>query len=296
MNKQIQVNIGIPASGKSTRSKQQVADGSGSVVRINKDELRAMINYGKYSKQRERGIERARDALLIQYLSNDDIKLVIIDDTNISERHHRHLEQIATENNATVVYEWFDDSFNADLCHKRNAARNPAVPYTVIESMHKQFLRLDSKLRGAVAFPLVQDQSLPKAVVFDIDGTLADHNGIRSPFAWEEVGKDAPKVEIINLSRMYANLGYVVICLSGRDGACEMQTRDWLIRNGVPFDSLFMRPEGSQEKDYVVKERLFMENLYNKYNVEVLFDDRMQVVRLWRAMGLNCCQVDDGYF
>ena len=55
---------GLPASGKSTWAKEQVAKGNGKVKRVNKDDLRDMIDAGIWSKTNEQLILDARDALV----------------------------------------------------------------------------------------------------------------------------------------------------------------------------------------------------------------------------------------
>jgi hypothetical protein len=61
----------------------------------------------------------------------------------------------------------------------------------------------------------------------------------------------------------------------------------WLADMGLDNYELFMRPEGSFEKDVVVKERLFWEDVADNYNVKVVVDDRPIVVRLWHELGIQ---------
>lgn len=37
-------------------------------------------------------------------------------------------------------------------------------------------------------------------------------------------------------------------------------------------------------------------NIKDKYNVLGIFDDRQQVVDMWRSLGLKCFQVEPGNF
>jgi hypothetical protein len=57
-----------------------------------------------------------------------------------------------------------------------------------------------------------------------------------------------------------------------------------------------MREEGNNEKDSIVKRRLFEDNIRGKYYIEYVLDDRNQVVDMWRNMGLTCLQVAEGDF
>ena len=72
--------------------------------------------------------------------------------------------------------------------------------------------------------------------------------------------------------------------------------REWLDTNNIPNDILVMRPKGCREADWVVKYDLFKEYVEPHYSVLGIFDDRQQVVDMWRKMGLTCFQVAEGDF
>jgi hypothetical protein len=84
-----------------------------------------------------------------------------------------------------------------------------------------------------------------------------------------------------------ARSGYAIVFLSGRDEVCRKITEDWL---SVHFEydyDLFMRPEGSKDKDTIVKEALYRENVHDFYNVEAVIDDRKSVVKeCWMKLGI----------
>ena len=61
------------------------------------------------------------------------------------------------------------------------------------------------------------------------------------------------------------------------------------------FTSLYMRPEGSYEKDTKIKEEMFWEHIAPYYNVECVFDDRPVVCRMWADIGLNVVNVGNPY-
>lgn len=142
-------------------------------------------------------------------------------------------------------------------------------------------------------------KDLPKAIIVDIDGTLAKMNG-RGPFEWMRVGEDEVN-EPIKIVVDAMNFGFYgdlkIIIFSGRDSICREQTVDWLLRKNIPYDFLFMRPQGNNEKDSIIKRRLFDEHINGKYDVLFVLDDRNQVVDMWRKdLGLTCLQVDYGDF
>ena len=139
-------------------------------------------------------------------------------------------------------------------------------------------------------------EELPKAIICDIDGTLAKMNG-RGPFEWMRVGEDIVNSPIRHIVNLYQGSGHTIIIFSGRDGVCEPETRDWLADNFIGYNFLFMRPKGNNEKDAIIKRRLFDEHIAGKYDVQFVLDDRNQVVDMWRKdLGLTCLQVDYGDF
>ena len=87
-----------------------------------------------------------------------------------------------------------------------------------------------------------------------------------------------------------------IILLSGRPDDCREPTKQFLKKNKIPYDELFMRKSGDQRKDAIIKRELYEENIRDKYNVRFILDDRDQVVDMWRQLGLPCFQVNYGKF
>lgn len=139
------------------------------------------------------------------------------------------------------------------------------------------------------------EKILPKAIIVDIDGTLAKMNG-RSPFDWSRVGEDKVN-EPVRTVLMAMRKTHMVIIFSGRDGVCRTETINWLNNNRIHYNKIFMREEGNNEKDAIIKRRLFDTHIAGKYEIEFVLDDRNQVVDMWRKdLGLTCLQVDYGDF
>jgi hypothetical protein len=57
-----------------------------------------------------------------------------------------------------------------------------------------------------------------------------------------------------------------------------------------------MRLLGDQRKDSVVKREIFDREVRDHYRIVGVFDDRAQVVRMWRSLGLTVFQVAEGDF
>jgi hypothetical protein len=138
---------------------------------------------------------------------------------------------------------------------------------------------------------------LPRAVICDIDGTLAIRSGDRSPYDWDRVGEDTPNPPVIELVQIIANaMGHEIILMSGRDESCRLQTEMWLDAQQVPFHQLHMRPEKDNRKDSLVKEELYRRHVEGRYAVSWVVDDRDQVVKMWRSLGLTVLQCAEGDF
>jgi hypothetical protein len=140
------------------------------------------------------------------------------------------------------------------------------------------------------------DNNLPNAIVFDIDGTLAHVNGKRGHFDWDNVDVDVVDERVRETLRIHKASGYKIIIVTGRDGSCEELTKMWLIENDIPFDFFYIRPAGDFRKDTVIKKEIFDNYINGKFNVLGVYDDRNQVVSMWRELGLKCFQVIDGNY
>jgi predicted kinase len=271
---------GLPASGKSTYARTLADKGW---VRVNKDDLRAMLHNGKWSREHEKQVLAIRDHIIEQSLSAG--LSVVVDDTNLAPKHRQTLTELAKKHAATFETKTFDVPI--EECIKRDLARANSVGERVIRQMYDQFLDPPPD-----AYHPPEDK--PSAVLCDIDGTLA-HMRNRSPYEWSKVGEDSLDDAVKGLLDL-CNFGYQIILLSGRDSVCRPQTEEWLRSYGVPYDQLFMRAENDNRKDSIVKRELFDDFIRNNYQVQFVLDDRDQVVKMWRAMGLKCLQVAEGDF
>jgi hypothetical protein len=135
----------------------------------------------------------------------------------------------------------------------------------------------------------------PDAIICDIDGTLA-HRKDRSPYDYSRVSEDRVDIDIRDLIFCMYDAGTTILLISAREDSCEEATKDWLENNLVPYKYLYMRKSGDFRKDSIVKQELFDEYIRNNYTVRFVLDDRDQVVKMWRDLGLKCLQVAEGAF
>ena len=144
-----------------------------------------------------------------------------------------------------------------------------------------------------------------KAVIFDMDGTLADCDHRRHFVAGKKkyfdkfyaaMGRDAKNDVICGLCNMYSmNTWHIIIC-TGRPESYRAITEKWLKDKGVFYDELIMRPDDRKyAPDYKVKQTM-LNDILKIRKVHAAVDDRKQVVNMWRRNGITCLQVADGDF
>ena len=247
--------------------------GSGNIKRVNKDDLRAMLDDGNWSSANEKFLLGVRDYIVTNALNAG--KHVIVDDTNLKPAHETRLREIAKANGAD--FEVIDfTGVGVEECVERDRKRPNYVGERVIRDMAAQFLST-----GAIAPG--HDSTLPDVILVDVDGTVAKMNG-RGPFEWDRVKEDLPRRAVI---RAVIGYGKPWIFVSGRDEVCRNDTRVWLEGYFGGAEHLFMRPLGDMRKDAVVKKELYEQHIKGKYNVLAIFDDRPQMIRAWRELGFG---------
>lgn len=297
------ITRGLPGSGKTTHARAWVAGDREHRARVNRDDIRQMLDHGEFVKGvTEPRILAARDALILGLLGRG--LDVICDDTNLPQRTARDLARLAKRAKATFSV---CDYTNVPLetCITRDAARADKTPVgeAVIRDMHLRYLNgreyplpqpEDASDDAAEVMPYEAKPGTPATVLVDIDGTVALH-GARSPFDETRVHEDRPNAPVITTVRALAEDHWVVFA-SGRTDACRAATEAWLAEHaGVQFD-LYMRPAGDTRKDSIVKRELFDQHIREQYDVRLVIDDRNQVVEMWRSLGLTVLQCADGDF
>ena len=268
------ITVGISASGKTYWSSQQDA------VDINRDWIRFNViapgaNWGtyKFNKHKENEVTKIQEQMVMD--AHTKGKDVIISDTNINPNTRNKWIKLLTDLGYEVEIKEFPISL--EDAYKRDSLREKGVGQNVIYSQYQKWLEYKARKT------YVPDQSKPKAILFDIDGTLAQMEG-RSPFAWDKVSTNSVKETIKAMAIGYDVQDYLVICVSGRDGVCYDDTKTWLNINRIPFWYLFMREEGDTRKDTIIKEEIFWAKIANDYNVVGVVDDRPSVVRMWHEL------------
>lgn len=302
----VHVMTGLPASGKTTEALKLVADFGGRMRRVNLDALRLMLddNDGTVRNTREHEdvvLAVQEQAILAAVDAGFD---VVVDNTHLVPRlPGRYRRLLATRDVMFEVHDLTD--VPVEECVRRDAARPGSVGEAVIRGMHERMIgarksgwRLTAEWMNAgrvAVVPYAPDWRLPVAVLCDIDGTLALHDG-RGPYEIEKCETDLVNGPVAGALATFARDGDRVVLLSGRQSEFREHTLRWLSANGIRFDELWMRAAGDRRGDDVVKAELFDAHVRDRFAVRFVLDDRDRVVALWRRMGLSCWQVNYGNF
>lgn len=143
-----------------------------------------------------------------------------------------------------------------------------------------------------------------KAVIFDVDGTIAnnDHRRVwvqNKPKNWKAynatMADDKPIENIIHLTRVLSS-HYHVLIVTARSDDHKQTTIDWLEKHMVSYTATYFRKEKDYRDDAIVKSEILDKILEDGYNPVMVFDDRTKVVNMWRERGLQCLQVAEGNF
>ncbi|QSB28508.1 AAA family ATPase [Flavobacterium sp. CLA17] len=282
---------GLPGSGKSTLAKKIIAENPETYKRINRDDLRAMFDNGTTTQSNEKFVKKVRDLLIVKSL--EEGKSIVIDDTNLSETNLRRVSQLVQEYNAKfnqkVEVEVREVNTAVSVCIERDALREKPVGEKVIRKMHRQFFKDSPQY-------CTQNPDLPKAIICDLDGTLALMNG-RNPFDASKCDEDEINNPVANVLRNYKKLGYQILLVSGREDRYKAPTLRFLEKHEIEYDNLIMRKTQDNRKDSIIKTEIYHEFIKDKYFVEFVLDDRNQVVDTWRNdLKLPCFQVYYGDF
>jgi len=150
--------------------------------------------------------------------------------------------------------------------------------------------------------------------IFDLDGTIANIDARRKLcakpngkidfkkfFDPQNIDLDLPNDPVIYTLQLLHKAGHNIIIFSGRSKATKDATIKWLAKYDVPYHVMKMRPTShpyAYMKDDDLKKHwldtLFPDDSRNR--IIAVYDDRNQVVDMWRSQGIPCFQVAPGNF
>lgn len=290
---------GLPGSGKSTIARELVqrllATGQ-TAINLDRDMFRTANGFTVAATGAfEEVITKQQEVIITNALLAG--WTVIESSTNLNNRFLKEMLKLAVSCGAEVEIQ--DVNTDIEICIERDENRRLAGGHFVGEDVIRSFVnrmpkgkfppkpKLPEAVKGEIYVPNVNN---PRAIIVDIDGTVAEING-RSPYDYTLVGTDKPKQWVIDLVEGAFENGEEIIFMSGRDSACFDATFKWLTKHLTVDFKLFMRAEGDTRMDAIVKLELFNEHVRNNYNVLYCVDDRRQVIDMYRSIGLNVLDV-----
>ena len=331
---------GISGSGKSTYANKLKEEDPNHRVIISRDELRAELlgrdNIEPYFRQgmnEEIENEITKIAMLKTASALKMNKNVIIDNTNLRRKYVSDYIKVAIDMGLAkdeLQIKRFE--IDVETAYKRVAQRDKfPVAKDVIrrqydtwvnahftidelwENITKKYTPKQWYLPPFEVKPKDNSETLPKAIICDLDGTLAHRALLTEPFFHYRSFYDYAKCATDNIDSLVADVvrglwqqDYIIFFVSGRKSSCRHETQEFIER-ALGFKEqdyfLLMRDESidihwnmatnknEDDPDDKVKYRLYNEYIRGKYNVIGAIDDRKRVVAVWEQLGLRVLNV-----
>lgn len=141
---------------------------------------------------------------------------------------------------------------------------------------------------------------MKQAIIFDIDGTLADHKNRlkyieQKPKKWDlffsESIYDKPLKHIKIIYDALKKTGkYYIIIMTGRPNKYKAITIEWLQKNGFDYDKLLMRPTNNFKQNLEMKE-ILLQKIMQYYEVVFAFDDDEKIMELYKKYNIKVLHV-----
>jgi len=280
---------GIQASGKSFWAKQFILDNP-TYRRVNRDEIRKMVNGYIFSDQNEKQVTVIERTIVRQFLF--DGYNVIIDAMHLDKKYIETWKQFIQK---------LKDDFNFDIDEieikefpislnqaiERDKNRPDSLGEKILKKTWRKHELVLREMMETAKPKYEEDINLPHCLIVDIDGTLANSKGRRSMYDETKVGQDEviPQVrEVVNL--FYDTQRLKVFIFSGRKDSCREQTEEWLRANTVRYNKVIMRKADDNRNDTIIKSEMFEEHIRGKYYCDFVIDDRHSVLEMWKNKGL----------
>jgi hypothetical protein len=147
-----------------------------------------------------------------------------------------------------------------------------------------------------------ESPDLPKAAIFDMDGTLAsvkhrEHYVTQKPKNWSmfhgHMVNDRPIEPTADVARRLSGEGTKIIVVTLRPERFRKETEEWLTKHDIPFDEAYFRPEGNYDPGDIVKRDIYETQIKPRFDVVASFDDNPKMQRMWQDATGNGVPVED---
>jgi len=301
-NTQLLILVGAPGSGKSTFAKYFLRTEE-NWMRVCRDDFRTMhFTWDNLPPQQEMLITEMIDAS-VEVLLRKNVN-VIVDATHCRKEYIDHfIEKFNALADISFKVFDIDPEELAERCEKRYRETGKHIPPQVqkkfireLEILKKEFDFSTRPKLIADTVSFAQNKDLPRALICDLDGTLTLMND-RNPFDASECDKDDLNEPVALVVKRFAASGGQVLLVSGREERFREPTLKFLKQHEISFSALWMRPTGDYRKDSIIKKEIYDNYIKDRFYVELVLDDRNQVVDMWRKEAkLPCFQVNYGNF
>ena len=157
---------------------------------------------------------------------------------------------------------------------------------------------LDCAALGRARKKKKEEEVKPTAFIFDMDGTLANVEGIRHLLktptgynAFHAASIDSPPHGWVVATAHQAKAdGHAILIVTARVAKWRNITASWLAVNGVPSDAMFMRGNKDMRPDYEVKKGI-LDKIRKTWDVVHAMDDNPSVIALWQEEGIPVTRV-----
>ena len=302
MDKKIIICRGIPGSGKSFWAKKFVEEDPENRVRFNNDDIRNML--GKYwVTSREPLVSCIKENFITRAMTLG--YTIVIDNMNLNPKEVKYFEyavKVHNSMNETFKYsiEFKDFWTPLDICIERDSKREHPIGNETIKGIYNKYKGFihQQKVLEYKNSKAVQDNSLPNAIIVDIDSTLSLNVSGRpfyGPNSCDGMLLDEPIRESIYLVKSYLDYSNCkLIIVTGRNEGAREVTLKWLHDWYIEPDFLIMRENGDNTPTEVFKEKVYNEQIKDKFYIDMVLEDNNKCVAMWRRLGLYCLQPNDG--
>lgn len=137
------------------------------------------------------------------------------------------------------------------------------------------------------------------AVIFDMDGTLADVSSIRHHVAGPKKDFDTfhresvnvpPNADVVKMAHEAKSAGHDVIVVTARKAKYRNHTATWLGLHEVPSDAMYMRSDKDNRPDAEVKQDI-LNRVSRSWDVVHAVDDNPNVLKVWEKNGIRTTRV-----
>lgn len=287
---------GLPGSGKTTTALRMLEQYGDNALRVNRDDIRAMLFRDRAWEPRQENMVRAVERTIVGLaLGKYEHSVVIVDNL--------HLSAASIENWRTFVHE-FNTMSDTEL-HMQVYYIDTPVEECIIRDASRPKPVGRSVIVGWALFSGVYHVPPGGFVLCDLDGTLANYDHrIHYLVDWNDksaffahMEHDTVYEDIATQLRMHLKQHTDIFYVTARDEKYREVTETWLQKYDLNFHkALFMRPSWDKRSDIDVKNDMLAKFKEGNYFpvIKAIYEDRPGVVQLYKDLKLPVIVCNDG--